>query len=266
MLRSAYRKFRVHFGPRRFRAYGVGPGKSGTHSISNLFKPYYRTAHEPEPERALNVLMRFRAGTATEGELLEYLEDKDRRLGLEMDCASYNTLVAGRLAELYPRARFILSVRDCFTWANSAINQMLNNPQVFAYWSAWRTALYGRLEDCAYDHAEAILKQHGMWNLDKFYQVWADHYRTVLGTVPSDRLLLLRIQDLGQRNDEIAAFIGIEPDTLSTYGAKDFQTRRDFGLLTAVDPGFVTGRAQAICGDLMRTFYPDVACDYRFFR
>jgi len=265
MLVSTYRKLRVRFGRRRFRAYGVGPGKSGTHSLANMFQPHYRTAHEPEANRVLELLVKYKAGRATENELSEYILDKDRRLGLEMDCAGYNAFLAGHLADRFPDAKFLLTVRDCFSWANSAINQVLNNPNVADHWSAWRSAVFGPIDGCKYDVAESILHQHHMWNLESIYRAWADHYRAVLDNLPRDRMLILRTTDLYWRYGEIADFLGISPDTLTTAGSRDFLTPHDFGLLAKIDPAFVTGRAQEVCGDIMRLLYPEVGCDYRVF-
>lgn len=43
--------------PRRFHAYGVGMGKTGTVTLHIMFSKHYRTAHEPEQRFLVNKIV-----------------------------------------------------------------------------------------------------------------------------------------------------------------------------------------------------------------
>lgn len=250
---------------RRIRVYGVGPGKTGSHSLTNLFSEHYRAAHEPEPDLALDLLVKYRSGQATERQLVDYIRDKDRRLRLEVECAGYDAFLARILAEVFPDALFVVTVRDCFTWANSAINQLLNNPTPGVHWRNWRDSLLGPVADCSYTPEEAILARHGMWNLDRLLASWSLHYHSVLDHVPPERIMLLPTADIGRRIDDLAAFCRISPATLTTKDAHAYKAPLDHGLLAQLPTDFVDRRAADLCGDLMARFYPDDPCNVEHF-
>jgi hypothetical protein len=243
----------------------VGPGKTGTHSLANVFRRDFRAAHEPDAPRVLDVLLRYRAAQIDEADVMTFVRERDRRLRLEMDSAGYNAFLARFFAAEFAAARFVLTVRDCFSWANSAMNQLLNNPEPGAHWRAWREANFGRLEDCRHEPEEAVLAEHGMWSLDRILSVWASHYRAVLDNVPAERVFVLPIEHIGRRHEDLAAFLGVDPDALTSHQAMAFRTPHDHGLLARLPEDFVDHRVRETCGDLMNRFYPDTECRRRAF-
>ena len=258
---NLYRRVRRRFGPRKFRAYGAGPGKTGTHSLANIFESHYRSAHEAQARQTIAMLLRYRSGRASESDLRAFIRRRDKELRLEMDSAGYNPLMAAVIADEYPDAKFIITVRDCFTWANSAINQFLNNPNAQQHWLEWRESIFGSLENCRYDEPEDVLRSHNVWNLDSIYNVWASHYSAVLDSVAEDRILIVRISEIRNRLDDIAEFLGVSGKTLDPSRSMAYKAPKDFGLLAKVDPDVVNHRAQEICGSLMQQFYPDRRCE-----
>lgn len=69
---------------RRFQAYCVGTGKSGTHSIAALFKSQYRSLHEPESRLVIETILAAADGLINTRELHKFVKQQDNRLWLEM--------------------------------------------------------------------------------------------------------------------------------------------------------------------------------------
>src|SRR4051812_24459209 len=107
---------------RRIVVFGIGAPKSGTHSIAGLFEATYRTAHEPEARDLVELICDVHDGIRSRGDLQHHLADKYERLGLEVDCAGLNGWVVPDLVPLSPRARFLLTIRDPYTWLDSMVN------------------------------------------------------------------------------------------------------------------------------------------------
>ena len=75
--------------PRRFQAYGCGAGKTGTHSICNIFHQY-RTGHESDIERTVKLATAYLDGSIPDREVGQILRRRDWRLWLEMDSSLVN--------------------------------------------------------------------------------------------------------------------------------------------------------------------------------
>jgi hypothetical protein len=261
-----YHKIRKRYGPRRFRAFGVGPGKTGTHSLANIFGNYYRSAHEADAKQAIDLLVRLRTGQANESDLVDFVRDRDRRLQLEMDSANFNPFFTRTLAKEFPESKFIVTVRDCFSWVNSAMNQLLNNPSTSPHWIMWRDTIFGQLEDCVYTEQESILRDNLIWNLDSLFSAWAEHYKIVLESVPGEKILLVKTSELQKSGDKIAEFVGVSPETLDLSDACAYRTPKNFDLLAKIDQDFVNSLAQQHCDSLMKRFYPKSTCELGAFR
>ena len=112
--------------PRRFHAYGCGMAKTGTHSIYALFGNY-RTAHEVDLRRMVRLAVASLDGSISDQEIERLLLRRDRQLWLEMDSSNINGDLIRPLVRISPQAKFILTIRDVYSWLDSAINQMIND-------------------------------------------------------------------------------------------------------------------------------------------
>ena len=63
-------------------------------------------------------------------EFVDYICHRDERLGLEFDSSWVNYFIIGHLVYAFPDAKFILLVRDCYTWVESIVNHMLTRREV----------------------------------------------------------------------------------------------------------------------------------------
>ena len=119
------------------RAFCPGQAKSGTASLAGLLKNY-RTAHEPEREDTLDFVVRASEGRSSEAICRDLIE-RDVRLGLEYDIAWANQFLLAQLVEAFPSAKFVVLIRDCFTWLESVVGHLDSRdvPQDVLDFLAW---------------------------------------------------------------------------------------------------------------------------------
>jgi hypothetical protein len=111
--------------PRRFRAYGVGLWRTGTYSLARIFGRY-RSVHEFEFEPTLDAVLRRRSGEWTDARLRTFLRRREAARLLEMDSFFLNGCYVPALRDEHPDARFILTLRDCYSWCESTLNMFLH--------------------------------------------------------------------------------------------------------------------------------------------
>ena len=241
---------------RRFQAYCVGLPRSGTHSLGYMFAAHYSSQHEPMDDDTIPHILRFLAGNYSEGQWKALLRWRDRQLGLEMEASHYLHHTVSVLAELYPEAKFIHTVREPFSWLASEINQNLKTRSATIKWRALERARYGRY-DFEYEPEETALKNlDEIWPVSSYLSYWRDHNECVLKSVPADRLLVLRTQDIRESIDKIAEFLNISPETIDVSASRSgTNPSKDFDLYAHVSPDFVREKIDRHCGVLVQKLF-----------
>jgi hypothetical protein len=242
-------RLRLH----RFQMYGVGEGKSGTQTLAAMLG-HYRAAHERERLRARDLAADVFSGRVDLNSRRVEVELRRRqwRHHLEADVAGNMSIFVEPLARTQRRAQFVLLVRDCFSWLNSRVEHTLRHPDDDpSRYHATRFAPY------ADRHApeEAALENAGVLPISSYLRAWAQTNASVLAAAPADRLLVIRTEDLSCSADRLAAFLDIEPVTISVEHRNP--ARDPTGLLADVPPAFVVDQAERFCADTMRRFWGD---------
>lgn len=109
---------------RKFHAYCVGTPKSGTHSIAGLLSSY-KSQHEPAKEQYINSVLLFVGGLINNDVLRDFTRSIDVELCLEMNSSNLNEFYIDLYVSEFPKAKFILTIRDCYSWLDSYINNQL---------------------------------------------------------------------------------------------------------------------------------------------
>jgi hypothetical protein len=238
---------------RRIVIFGIGAPKSGTHSLAGLFEANYRTAHEPEAKDLVEMICDVREGLRPREDLRRLLAEKFERLDLEVDCAGLNGWVVEDLVPLSDRARFILTIRDPYTWLDSMLNHMTERDAPAHYVRLRKLNLGGhpfRAEDRA-------LQERGLYPLDGYLASWATRNQLALDAVPAGRLLVVPTDQLGDRVVDIATFAGIDPATLDRSRSHQFLAPVKYGILDDLDQAYLRDRIEAHCRPLIDRFFPD---------
>lgn len=241
--------------PRRFHAYCVGTAKSGTHSIAELFRTNYRADHEPEAEKLIGTFLDASSSPKKEEILLKYVSTRDKKLCLELDSSQLNYFLIDILIKEFADAKFILTMRDCYSWLDSFINHQLARP-CSPNWVRMRDFRFkhGRFE---YAREEQFLAQHGLYTIDGYLSYWAEHNREVLAKVPKSRLLVVRTQEISTEIERIADFVGVPAETLNHEKSHSFKAKEHFNILSSIDRHFLDKKINTYCKSLMDEFFSD---------
>lgn len=200
----------------RFQAYVVGLPKTGSTSLATVFGRY-RSGHEWDLMDLVETGLQYRQGDLDD---VDFWHATGRRLdppALEMDSATSHYLYADLLAERFPKAVFVHSVRDVGGWVSSVLDMVL------------RKRLARRLLDIPYSRWESqylALMTEGRYDLDPtsveddsaslapLMRYWAAHMSRMPTVLPADRTLVVRTGDIRHRLDDLAALAGVPASTL----------------------------------------------------
>lgn len=243
--------------PRRFHAFGVGMPKSGTHSLEAVFGGY-RAWHEPRMAQFMQIARQRTEGELTDTRAREILRGLDRRMWLEFNSSWINYFLLEMLVDEYPEARFIFTIRDCYSWLDSIFNQLLgrDHGDYESQFQRW----YGDslTREATHKDGEKVLEEHGLWPLDGWLRFWNKHNTGVLNLVPSDRLLIVRTPDIRHDIPRMAEFMGVPVDTLDTGRSHQYKADKKFGLLSRIDGEYLRESVDKNCKDLMERFFPEI--------
>ena len=238
------------------RAFCVGQAKSGTASLYGLLAANYRAAHEPEREQTLDLILRESRGELGEDEIRDLLIQRDHRLDLEYDIAWANQFLISPLVEVFPNARFIVLVRDCSSWLGSIVGHLLNReiPADVRNFLDW----WFKPERYPHTIADRGLEENGVYSVSAFLHAWNDHVERCLITIPENRRLVQRCDELDRSHDRLADFLGIPSDRLDSNRGHLNSGAEVNTLGSMVESASVDEMIDAICGVNMARYFPEI--------
>lgn len=239
---------------RRFHAYCIGTPKSGTHSIARMFDKRHRAAHEPIYEPVIRMILAAASGSVSDDQLVEFIRSRDRSLQLEMESSHLLIYFLDLLLAEFAEAKFILTIRDCYSWLDSQINNQLAYIEA-GHWKDFGEFKY-ESETRRHPKEEQVLARFGVYTLDGYLSAWASHNQQALAIVPADKLLVVRTGEISRDLKTIAAFVGVPANQLSALGAHSFKTEKKYGLMAQLDEQYLDDRVNAHCRTLMDAHFP----------
>jgi hypothetical protein len=255
-LFSAKRKILGRHRARRGRLYCVGIGKTGTHSIANMFSRTVRSGHEAQAVPLMESILAWRNGQINERQFVEWLHRRDREMALEVDSSTLNFEILDVLLREFPDARFVLTIRDCYSWCNSFVNFGARHRDTMN--PLWYQM--GRFRAHRAEHApeEQVLKERGFMNLDCYLSYWATHNWDVIEKVPAERLLVVRTDQIQDRAFQIADFAGFPRRSVRLDRTHEYRNPEKEQILRQIDRDFLEARVEKHCRPLMARFFPEI--------
>jgi len=247
---------RPHVRPRRFHAFGIGGPKTGTHSLAGVFSRY-RAWHEPLIEHFMQIIMARATGTLSDSAARDHLRQLDRRMWLEFNASYVNSFLCDLLLDEHPHAKFVVTIRDCYSWLDSMFNHLIGRAHGELQLQFHRWYL-DSLSPGSHHRGERVLEQRGIWPLDVWLRAWSLHNTRILELIPSDRLLVVRTQDIRRDIPRLANFLGIPADTLDARRSHEYKAQAKFGLLSQIDQDYLHACVAERCADLMTKFFPEI--------
>jgi hypothetical protein len=239
------------------KAFCVGQAKSGTASLAALLAANHRAAHEPEREQILEMILRESRGDVSEDAFRTYLLARDKRLNLEYDIAWANQFIIGHLLTVFPDARFIVLVRDPYTWLQSICGHLISRnipPDVRAFLDWWfRPDLYPHTQ---HDRA---LQRLGTYSIAAFLNAWNRHVTICTELIPPNRRLILRTHELGGSHQQLAGFLQIPVDSLNIRNGHSNRGTWSDRLESLVERSYLVEMVSSISCDNMARYFPEVA-------
>lgn len=243
---------------RRIHCFCLGAAKTGTTSLASMFGDWYRSAHEPEMQAVTEAVGRILgSGPTTPGEpgsvsakdvpqafgIDEWLRARDRRLNLEIEASHPLGYMAPWLPEVFPDARFIITIREPQAWLKSRLNFHFYKapPQ----WQTYRDLIWSRWHR-GYHPEELLLESMGLYSIDAYLAQYSEQYRLLLAHLPDQRRLLVRTEALDNSAASIGNFLSIDPATITRQHANAFA--REDNIVDQLPQAFVASRIEANCG------------------
>ncbi|MFC2053454.1 sulfotransferase, partial [Chloroflexota bacterium] len=254
--------YRSRFRPRKFHSFCVGTMKSGTTSMSGLFHPFYRAAHEPESQLIISLMNINDISLIEHDKLIDFFLRRDKRLWLEFESSHEIANYVKILVKAFENAKFILTIRDCYSWLDSAFNNQINHN--FSKTSTWnkmydiyfRPDIFSRSE-----HEQMFINfSKKLYTLDGYLSFWAAHNNKVLNSVPKNRLLILRTHEISREIDKIEKFLGIPLGSLNQTQSHLRKAKRKWRVISKINPNFLERKVDQYCRDLMDEYFPEISC------
>lgn len=242
--------------PRRTQLYCVGTAKSGTHSVAAMFDNTVRSQHEPEDEQVIRKILDVAAGRGSAVELRRYVRERDRQLYLEVDSSQLNGFLLEALVAEFKKARFLLTIRDPYSWLDSFINDSLRR-ETSEGWIMFRDLRF-RANVFKHPPEETILKERGLYTLDGYLSYWAMHNQKVLSLVPREQLLVVRTDQITERAHQIAEFAGLPQESIRQEQTHAFKNPTKYRILHEINRDYLEEKVGKHCQPLMTKYFPDL--------
>lgn len=246
---------------RSFHGFCVGMPKTGTVSIAKMFEQNYRSEHESEIRFYSYHMLDYLQGRCSHVDMQAYLKQRDRRLQLEMDSSYLNAEGVGLLMDTFPDAKFVLTIRDCFSWLESFVNFQSLKPSYFT----WRRNHVKRYmehcfpnQDWYYPPEEALFRDRQFIPLDICFDYWRRQNEAVLQSVPADRLLVIRTDQLDASNALLESFFELPSGTLPSEVRANCTMGKRERVIDTIPPDYLWSKATVHCAELMERFFPDI--------
>lgn len=257
---------------RRFRAYNVGRPKTGTTSVAHIFSNY-RSRHEFKSFDMKRLIGRHIRGEVSDTELRTFVLQRDSLGGLEMDSSSFNHYYLDILVAEFPWAKYVFTIRDCYSWVDSVTNFALMKRRRYADDGAGFDAymvdedrhFYSTLDrmDFGFPPGKKMDREQMVAALpdyiDAMLTSWTDVNGRILSLLPPENSLILRTHEITSRLDDLARFIGVPRETLNAARAHSRKGTKIIEPLRNHDPGFLMRKFEQHCGPLMERFFPGYA-------
>lgn len=240
--------------PRKIHAYCVGMPKTGTTSLYAMLDSNYRSEHEVEYQ----AVSRFLYSNPTREEQLRYFKQRDDQLWLEFESSWFIGYCAEVFVELFNDAKFIVTVRDCYSWLDSIINNQINykNPNDETYDHTWLKVLFGELPQ-TYAEEEKVLSDNELYPLDTYLSYWARENEKLLNVIPEDRLLLLKTSEISNSTETIASFLGVSSSTFDMRKEGSNKAVAKHNVLAKIDRDYLDEKFEKHCATLMQRLFPE---------
>jgi hypothetical protein len=242
-------KIKKKFNIRQTRVYCLGAAKTGTTSFAAMFEENYRSEHEPNVPELTQKVIDFHKGKLSNKDCKQWLIDRDKTLELDVEASHPLGYMAPLLAETFPEAKFVITIRDPLSWLRSRLDfHLIKQP---TEWNNYRQYIWSK-GHTSYSDNEILLKEKGLFSLDGYLSQYAEQYEILFGTLPKDRTLLVKTNELSNSVEKLASFIGLPSSKIDIR--HNNKVNKKLNILDDLDPHFVEQKIMQHCSKLKANF------------
>lgn len=240
----------------KIKCYCVGTGRTGTKSFSQVFKKKWRAAHEPSSKILIEWILKYELGSISKTELMGKLKKRDKLLNLEIESDGTLAPLIPLLLEVNPRAKFVLTVRDCKSWLGSVLDHTLTNKPT-GFWLDYDNYIYSKYEKDSFPIEEHILKRNGLRPVSHYLRHWTDHIEWVLSNTDANSTLVLRTDQMSENTEEIARFLGIPKHASDLVKAHVNTNSRRAHIIDMLDKDYLEEKMRTHCSKWMSILFQE---------
>jgi hypothetical protein len=235
------------------KIYGIGLFRTGTSTIYENLKTSFRASHEFRMMPTLEIIETYIKGDISRSDFVKYVKRRDMDGKHQVDAAGFNFYFVDILLDLNPKAKFILTIRDCYSWVNSCMGYLFRH-----YHHDAKKQFIGRLVN----NIDHLPDNRFKWSDRSEYKIcvkqlikmWAVVNTYMLRYIPSDQLLVLNTDNLSQCIGAIAEFVGTAENDLSIDHANKGEGNN---FLTCFNSYELEKIFDRYCSTLMAEKFPD---------
>lgn len=190
------------------KVFCIGLPRSGTHSLANIFKSNFKSAHEPFEAQNLYRIIEFRKGLMDDDKVINFLKLRNDWLRLEVEAAHYLYILTPYIHQLFPDAKFILTVREPLSWLKSEMR--MNIKMHSGIWENYQDIKYGSFSD-----KDSLFKKNDyIYPLNSYLRYYNHHIKFIIENLPKENLLVLDTFEIVNSLENLATFVGLPSNSL----------------------------------------------------
>jgi hypothetical protein len=233
----------------------MGAAKTGTHSLARMFEKAVGAKHEPGAEDLMRLIVARQRDEMSRKAFRRAVADVVAQQNLIFNVSQINGFIAGLLIDLYPNAKFVLTVRDCESWLRSLINHFLTRPlRPQSAWKAFRDIRFDTVESVK--PIEQPLADRASYSLEGYLSYWLMHNRRVIRKIPAEQLFVVATDSLPREGRAISEFLGIDPASVTIERAHEYTGKYIESPLDTIDGAYVREQFQSYTNRLIESANP----------
>ncbi len=248
------------------RLYTVGIAKTGTMSLARLFGNY-AAAHEFAFQETAEHIIAYHRGQLSEASWRAFVLKRDGHLML--DSSSTNHFYADILQEAFPEARFIFTLRDCYSWLNSLLNMLLRwglharlGEMMIPAWEVeYAQVMFGTAFTPQPFYSAASLAEALPGLIEGMVSYWGRANRHTLERVAIERRLILSTHEISNSLEALARLADVPVATLKRNASHSHRAMKKFNMLAHLDYAWLEACVVAQGQDMMEVFFPTQSLD-----
>ena len=158
------------------------------------------------------------------------------------------------MAAIFPNAKFIVLIRDCYTWLESITGHLVSRdvPDDVAGFLRW----WFKPERYPHGPYDRGLAARGLFWVAAHLHAWNRHVDSCIESIPADRRLILRTHELAASHRRLADFLEIPLSSLHLAGGHRNRGARNEPFTSFVAPEYIDERVRSIGGANMARHFP----------